>query len=159
MIKLLPIILAVITFYVAPKLEAKFETKEVPKYEKAEVATESAKPVLHQPQRPPTVVRQTIPSSIGSDVVSIIMEVFGSDGRIAVAIASAESGLRCDAKGDGNLNPSSYGVFQIRAFSSRPPIEKLLDCRENIKEAKRIYDSQGWYPWSVFTNGKYLSYL
>lgn len=92
-------------------------------------------------------------------VVSLIKRYFGDDWKIAYAVARAESGLRCGAVGDTGLNPSSYGVFQIRGFSTRPPIEDLLDCEKNIAYAAQMQKWQGWSPWSAYTNGSYLNFL
>ena len=91
--------------------------------------------------------------SVNSDhskVIAYIEEVFGEDAEQAKRIAYLESGYRCDAIGDRNLNPSSYGVFQIRAFSSRPPISELLDCKRNIEIAHDLFHEQGWKIWTTF---------
>lgn len=94
-----------------------------------------------------------------SEIEKLICDVFGDDCEIAIAVAKAESGLRCDAHGDRHLSPSSYGVFQIRAFEGRPPIEELTNCEANIRYAKFMYDRQGWGPWSAYTNGSYLGFI
>ena len=88
-----------------------------------------------------------------------ILELFGKDGPVALAVAKAESGLRCNALGDTQLTPSSYGVFQIRAFATRPPIEDLYDCHKNIEYAYQMYKRQGFQPWSAFTSGSYKKFL
>lgn len=92
-------------------------------------------------------------------VEGLIRDIFGTDADVALAIARAESGLRCDAVGDRHLSPSSYGVFQIRAFINRPGIEELTDCETNIRYAKFMFDRQGWQPWSAYTNKAYLRFL
>ena len=84
-----------------------------------------------------------------SDVERLIREVFGSDANRALEIAFCESGLNPQAVGDTNLNPSSYGVFQIRAFVNRPPVEDLLDARKNIEFAHQMFEQQGnWSAWT-----------
>lgn len=111
-----------------------------------------------------------------------IREVFGEDAEIAIAIATAESGLVSDKSnvwGDPN-NPKrgecSIGLFQINLKSngcegvnvhaSKIPgdtleekIEWLKVPENNILIAKFIYGSSGWYPWSVYKNGKYKQFL
>lgn len=101
-------------------------------------------------------------TSLNSDqeyVIGLIKLYFGNDWKIAYAVARAESGLRCNAVGDTGLNPSSYGVFQIRAFTTRPPVEDLLDCEKNVAYAAQMQKWQGWSPWSAYTNGSYLNFL
>lgn len=95
-----------------------------------------------------------------SEIERLICQYFGDiDCKIAIAIAKAESGLRCEAVGDGHLDPKSYGVFQIRGFATRPPVAELLDCEKNIAYAKQMFDRQGWGPWSAYTSGIYLKHL
>lgn len=94
---------------------------------------------------------------IKSDVEKMIVEVFGEDAPIAIQVARAESGARCNAVGDGHITfesggklfGASYGVFQIRHLKGRPNPSVLLDCRSNIEYARKIQLAQGWSPWSV----------
>lgn len=66
----------------------------------------------------------------------------------ALAIAKCESGFYEKAHGDRNLDPSSYGVFQIRSFAGRPPVEDLMNYQKNIDWAYGMYVVQGWEPWT-----------
>lgn len=93
------------------------------------------------------------------NIKEYILGKFGKDGQIALAIVKAESSLRCNAIGDRNLNPKSYGLFQIRAFKGRPPVNELLDCYTNIDTAHKIYQTQGFNPWSTYKSGKYKKFL
>jgi hypothetical protein len=137
-------------------------TKTLPsKKEKASISTQNTAsagivPSLHQKPAKTQIMSHSVDSS---SVTELICNVFGKNCKIALAIAKAESGLRCDAIGDGSLNPKSYGLFQIRAFWNRPPPEKLLDCYENIKYAHEIFNYSGWSPWSAYTNGSYKNHL
>lgn len=156
----MPLLIFILTLYVAPKLEKKFTFQRLIKSVKVQPKLDSGL----SPKTEPTVSRtptRVSPRNYGdkSFVVSLILKHFGSDATIAIAVAMAESGLRCEAIGDGHLDPKSYGVFQIRAFKGRPPIEKLLDCEENIKHARQMQLKQGWKPWSAFTNKSYLKFL
>jgi hypothetical protein len=92
-------------------------------------------------------------------IEDMIKNIFKDDASIALAIAHAESGMRCEAHGDRDLDPSSYGVFQIRAFKGRPSTDELLDCNANIAYAKVMYDRQGWSPWSTYKSGSYKKFL
>jgi hypothetical protein len=71
-------------------------------------------------------------------ITNRIIEVFGENYENALKIAQCESGIRDNAIGDKNLNPSSYGVFQIRAFINRGTPEQLLDPEYNIQFAYRM---------------------
>ena len=89
------------------------------------------------------------------------------DCNIALAVAKAESGMRCDAVGDGHIAfvkneieyGKSYGVFQIRYLVGRPDPSKLLDCEFNINYAYGLYLARGWQPWSAYTSSAYKKYL
>ena len=83
---------------------------------------------------------------------------------MAYAIFRSESGLRPDREGDSG---SSIGISQIHipAHSKKIPAdteegkkEWLKNFQNNLKLAKEIKDKSGWYPWSVYKNGKYLAF-
>lgn len=101
------------------------------------------------------------------EIKNLVCRYFGKDCQIASAVFFAESGLRCEAVGDGSLAYTqdgieygkSYGVAQIRHLPGRPDPSTLLDCESNIRHAYGMWKSQGWGPWSAFTNGAYLNYL
>lgn len=96
-----------------------------------------------------------------------ILEKFGKDGPVALAVARCESGLRPGAIGDGHIAfmkdgveyGKSYGVFQIRALPGRPSPDRLLDANYNIEYAYQLYKRSGFGPWSAYTNGCYLNFL
>jgi len=85
-----------------------------------------------------------------------ICEKFKEDCQVAVAVAKAESGLRCDA-----ISPTNdHGVFQINAvhfpkFKGKDP----YDCDANIEVAYEIYKRQGFYSWTVYRTGSYKRFL
>lgn len=95
-----------------------------------------------------------------------IEAVFGSDARIALAIAKSESGLK-NVKGDqhiefiqdGKVMGHSCGLFQVRVLEGRPNCEELMDEDTNIAYAKKIFDKVGWSAWSNYKNGKYIAFL
>jgi hypothetical protein len=68
----------------------------------------------------------------------------------ALKVAICESGLNPLSHGDRNLNPSSYGIFQIRAYHNRPSPDELLNWKVNIDTAYDIYKSWGnsWDAWT-----------
>jgi len=89
------------------------------------------------------------------------------DCKTAIAIFKAESGLRCEAVGDGHIAfikngieyGKSYGIAQIRHLEGRPSPDKLLDCQFNINHAYGMYKAQGWKPWSAYKSGAYKRFL
>jgi len=88
-----------------------------------------------------------------------IRRVFGSkDAPIALAVSQSENGSRrCDRIGvSGDI-----GVFQINPWihSDKATPEELKDCLTNIRVAKQIFDSSGWFAWVDFNNGNYLAYM
>lgn len=118
------------------------------------------------------------PSQSGTNMDSnrieaIISETF-ADGRTAIAVAKAESGLNPRAKsyncryngrstfcreGDEKSAWSAdCGVYQINTIGSECP-EKLMDPIENIRIAKKMHDSRGWTPWVAWKNMSFKKYL
>lgn len=81
-----------------------------------------------------------------------------------VAISQAESHCNMDAVGDGALtyqqNGRTYG-YSIGALQVR-----ILPGREHCEQPENywqcvhtIWQSQGYLAWSVYSSGKYLTYL
>lgn len=130
---------------------------------------QSAKEVV----KPEQVVTQTpvpkvsIINNINFDAeqrqnAELIREAFPNDAQRMIAIAMAESGLRCGAINHRDSNGvQAVGLFQIndgRMFSDED-IANLTDCRHNIERAKQKYSSQGPYAWGAFTSEAFLKYL
>jgi hypothetical protein len=84
-----------------------------------------------------------------------------------LAIMKAESSCNPDAIGDttltyqgeGRVEGMSCGLYQIRVLAGRPGCDVLRDVTTNVEWAYKIYQSQGYRAWSVWTNGKYKQYL
>lgn len=88
----------------------------------------------------------------------VISVFFGAHARTAIAVATAESGLDCQAKNweDAKITGlPSLGIFQL----NRPYHEKYLDCTYNISEAHKLFLRRGFQPWSMYKNGVYKKYL
>lgn len=87
------------------------------------------------------------------------------------AIAKGESGWNPTAKGDTTITTDkwgpSVGLFQIRTLKAETGTGKDRDINALLaspaRQAKAAYEiSNGgtnWQPWSVYTSGKYKSYL
>ena len=89
------------------------------------------------------------------------------DAHLMRAIAEAESGCREDAIGDGHLtyyqNGRQYGYsvgsLQVRILPGRESCELDTTSDSYYECAHNIWLSQGYAAWSVWLNGRYLSYL
>jgi hypothetical protein len=78
-----------------------------------------------------------------------IRNKFGVYANAALRVAQCESGLNPSAIGDRSLTPSSYGVFQIRAFPERGTPAQLLNADYNIDYAFRMSGGGvNWGPWT-----------
>lgn len=94
----------------------------------------------------------------------MIIQVFGKDCKMALAISQGENGTRQCDRDNAGLNKdgtTDYGVFMVNGYWHRNKAtpEQLKDCLINIKVAKVIYDKQGWSPWVVYKTGVYKKYL
>ncbi len=80
-----------------------------------------------------------------------------------LAIMQAESGCKPD---NNNLTMSenhgvcvgSYGLLQVGCIHFKSG-EDRNDPATNIAVAFRVWQSQGYRAWSVYTSGKYLRYM
>lgn len=86
-----------------------------------------------------------------------IYHLFGPDARLAVAIAQAESGFRCDAYHFNTNKTVDHSIFQVNDVHSWRG--DLNNCEENINVAYKIYKEQGFRPWVTYNYRKYLVYL
>lgn len=86
--------------------------------------------------------------------------------RTMLAIMRAESGCDPNVTGDTSLtfiqNGRTYGysvsLFQVRILPGREACDSH-DPATNISCAYRVWKSQGYKAWSVYTNGKYAKFL
>lgn len=114
----------------------------------------------------PEQMQVTVPHAQDS-IDNLLKWNFGSEAKLAKAIFRSESGLRCEAEGDGHLAyqkngityGGSYGIAQIRYLPGRPSPAQLKDCKFAIKYAKQIRDRSGWNVWSAYKNKSYLKFL
>lgn len=93
---------------------------------------------------------------------------FMEEAHIAKAIAMCESRMQIDRVGDASLTfigkdgieyGKSYGLFQIRHLPGRPSPDKLSDPDFNIQYARKLWEKQGWQPWSCYSQGFYERFL
>lgn len=142
---------------------------------KREVKNTKAKPPKPAPKRVETkkrIVPQVEASEVvdtekehtESDALTAIKNHFGDEWKMAVAIATPESGMDCSKRSyQMNTNGTyDHGLFQINEIHlyKLQEGESIYDCDVNARIAKEIKDSwQGWHAWSVYNNGSYEQYL
>lgn len=108
-------------------------------------------------------------------IIDYIYKVFGSDADEALVVSHCESKYTVDVVGDENLMDYDYrydemigdsiGVFQIRTGGKEKSGKiwnrarangmtadefrvYLKDYKNNVDYAKKIFDRQGWGPWT-----------
>ena len=110
------------------------------------------------------------------EIESYIKVIFGKDSKVAIAVSHKECNPKnkaypkCVALSDKEL---SVGIFQINlknkthlVHASKVPgktieekAEKLKDPHINTLVAYKIFKDSGWYAWSAYTSGAYLTSL
>lgn len=95
-----------------------------------------------------------------------VCDKFGSDCKLALAIAHAENGTgQCDRINWSNSNQSlDIGFFQINTLwvdKNKVTPSQLFDCKTNIDFAYQIYKANGnsFKDWSTYNSGAYKKYL
>jgi len=90
-----------------------------------------------------------------------IKDVFGSDWKIALAVATSESSLDPTRIGDKHIQEPSYGLFQINTYwNPKYDPDKLLEVRYNCESAREMsLIGRGWDNWTQYRNGAYLEHL
>lgn len=88
------------------------------------------------------------------------------EARIMRAISLAESKGKQSAINKDNKNGSiDSGFFQINTIhrnkgeTKEQFIVRMHNLEENFKLARKVLDKQGLTAWSVYNNGRYLTYL
>lgn len=122
--------------------------------------------VLTITPRVTTVVQNVVipnyPEDIDTDLEKYICEKWGlMDCKMALAIASAESGLRCNAVNINDNNTADLGVFQLNTVHLKKggdwTLANMGDCYKNVDLAYEMWKEQGWNPWVAYLNGTYLA--
>lgn len=116
-----------------------------------------------EPQVIETRVVLDYPEEIDTPLEEYICEKFGPyDCKTALAVASAESGLREDALNLNGGDSLDYGIFQINSVHWEREgchLRDLVDPHKNVDCAYQIWVEQGWTPWVAWKNGSYLTKL
>lgn len=150
----------VLVYLVVPVLTGNYVLKSPQKA--PEATTEAKTEVSAEVAEPPSTPAPDLNTPEG--IKQYITDVFGDQAKIAIAIATAESGLANKRSNSMNRNGTyDWGIFQINdchcSKIDGDCHEKLLDPKFNIEFAKRIYDDSNWYPWSTYKNNAYKEHL
>ena len=96
-----------------------------------------------------------------TEIQETIKDVFGSDWKIALAVATAESTLDPTVIGDKHIQEPSYGLFQINTYwNPKYDPEKLLEVRYNCEAGLELSTTgRGWRNWTTFREETYLEHL
>lgn len=82
------------------------------------------------------------------------------DCKTAIAVAKAESGLRCNATNLNNNKSVDSGLYQINSVhKAKYQGKDIFDCQTNIEIAYQIYKAQSWNPWVAYNTGAYKKHL
>jgi Lysozyme like domain len=85
--------------------------------------------------------------------------------RTMYAIAQAESNGKQFAVGQNDNGSLDGGWLQVNTVhkhkweTNEQFITRMHNLEENIKEAKKVLDREGYNAWTTYKSGKYLHYL
>lgn len=123
----------------------------IPQIEKATVTveTKAVKP------KPITAERTVWPTNC--EAYRRIAARYSWNVNSALDVMHKESGCNPYAVGDNypinGLYAPSCGLFQVRTLRDRPSCEQLKNPETNIAWAYRLYQANGWQPWTVCNKG------
>lgn len=108
------------------------------------------------------VVVMDYPEEVDTDIEKYICEKWGlMDCKTALAIAKAESGLKCDAININTNGTVDLGLYQLNTTHLKKggdwTLANMGDCYKNVDLAYKLFQEQGWNPWVVYLTGAYLS--
>jgi hypothetical protein len=108
------------------------------------------------------VVITNYPEDVKTDLEKYICDKWGiADCKIAIAVAKAESGLKCDALNINTNNTADMGVFQLNSTHLKKggdwTLANMGDCYKNVDLAYELWKEQGFSPWVAFNTGAYLA--
>src|SRR3990167_3754679 len=133
---------------------------------RAPVEVRLQKPITVEDIVPEVIVEKYVldfPEPIDTPLEKYICEKFGAyDCKTALAVFTAESGLREDAMHINTNNTIDYGIAQINSVHFDKPgcsMKELVDQYKNVDCAYTIWLDQGFNPWVGFTNGNFKTHL
>ena len=123
-------------------------------------------PVKVEERKPEIIVERfalDYPGQIDTPIKKYICDKWGPyDCKTALAVFTAESGLREDAIHINTNDTIDVGIAQINTVHFKKPgcsIKDLVDQYKNVDCAYKIWQDQGFQPWVGFTNGNFKTHL
>lgn len=118
----------------------------------------------------PREVREVVARDRVETPQEVIRRVFGADARVMTAICESEGSWNAEAMNTTLNKDGSWdiGICQINlkwnwdkipGETKDEKVQNLKDPKTNIEVAKKVFDSQGFWAWSDYKNGKYKNHL
>lgn len=89
---------------------------------------------------------------------AVIVDRFGTQSQIAIAIATCESRLQATATSPDGNNIGLFQINRVHAGWIRSQLGytygQLIDPWKNARVAKILYDQSGWRPWHGTCGGR-----
>lgn len=109
-------------------------------------------------------VAEIVKDEENKDLATYICEKWGVvECKTALAVAKAESGMRCDAVNTNTNGTADLSVYQLNTVHLKKggewTLANMADCRKNIDLAYELWTQQGWGVWVAYTNGAWLAKL
>lgn len=144
---------------------------------KSPVVVNFNKPITIEERKPEVIVEKFVldyPDPINTPLEKYICEKWGPfDCKTALAVFTAESGLREDAININTNNTIDVGIGQINSVHFKKTgcsLKEITDAYKNVDCAYRIWDESdpehklgdgkgSFMPWVGFWNGNFKSHL
>src|SRR5574343_515898 len=107
-------------------------------------------------------VAEIVEDEEDKDLATYICEKFGVfECKTALAVAKAESGMRCYAVNVNANGTADLSVFHLNTKQKKKggewTLANMAECRKNVDLAYELWQAQGWNPWGAYTNGRGLA--
>lgn len=132
-----------------------------------QISAKVNKPIQVTPRQPVEKPNEELVKMVAEnekpELAKYICEKFGeANCAVALAVAKAESGMRCDAL-NINVGSADLGVFQLNTIHLAKgggwTLSKMGDCYGNVDLAYELWKQNGWGAWVAYTNRSYLAKL
>jgi hypothetical protein len=116
--------------------------------------------VVERVKPAPEIIR-VFPNTPLTPTQQYICDKFGTDCKMALAVAKAENATwQCDRFGINKNGTLDWGLFQINTIHLKNvDLKSLLDCEANVDFAYKLFKAQGWQPWVAYTSKAYLKFM
>ena len=123
-------------------------------------------PVRIEERKPEIIVERfqlDYPGEIDTPIKKYICDKWGPfECKTALAVFTAESGLREDALHINENNTIDFGIAQINSIHYKKAgcsLKEITDQYKNVDCAFQIWEASGWGAWVAFNNSNFKSHL